>query len=124
MNQVEMKLNDIIELKKIMELLVKYGADVNQNYSSPSGWTVSPLFFSVAVFPLDSLDFVKTLVEKGADINFKAKRFYWLKIHDSQCESHIFSDFMTPLDVAKKRGSTEIVEYLKGKGAKSAKSAA
>jgi cyclase len=78
---------------EIAEYLIATGADVNEQ----DGFYLRPLH--IACRGVGSIEFVRLLVEKGADVNAVAKYQG------------------TPLDLAEDAGDPVVIQYLKSKGA-------
>lgn len=80
--------------KDVVVALIDAGAEVNPR---PNSGRLSPLFFAIS--PLGSVEMIKTLLAKGADVNFNA------------------GHGLTPIMVAAMEGSPEVVRALAEAGA-------
>jgi ankyrin repeat protein len=103
---------------KVIEYLIKEGASID--VKDDMGYT--PLVVAVAMGESDT---AKYLIDKGADINVKVCVDKIVKNQlkpDNTSETTVVKEiYNTPLDFAVNGNYIKITEYLKSKGAKSAK---
>jgi len=87
---------------EVLKFFVSIGADVNAKIDDDdklnSGWT--PLHFAAEK---GNVEAVKILVSNGADIDVKVRYVLWSPFTEKRG---------TPLDIAKDKGHTAVVEYL------------
>ena len=85
-------------------------AGVYDNKEVARDWAKIPQFNSPLIFAVEkhNLELVKLLIEAGADMNNGKKV--------SGYKGHTFG-YLSPLDIAVDKGFTDIIEYLKSKGA-------
>jgi len=86
----------------VVKLFISIGADVNAKIDDRdvAGRGYTPLHFAAEK---GNIEAVKILVSNGADVNAKVRYFLWSPFTEKRG---------TPLDIAKDKGHTAVVEYL------------